>query len=89
MPIFEFQCRSCGHQFEHLVLPWLQKAGETPECPTCHAKDVEKMLSICAISSEATRQSSLQKARKRQSSVTKEKETEEFKQMVAHANEHH
>ena len=89
MPIFEFECKVCGNQFEHLVLPWLAKPGETPECPSCHATNVERLLSICAISSENTRQSNLQKARKKMAGVTKEKETEEFKQMVEHANEHH
>lgn len=89
MPIFEFDCRGCGHHFENLVLPWWEKAGELPECPACHGKDVVKALSIAAVSSESTRQNNLQKARKRNSSIVREKETEEFKQMVNHANEHH
>ena len=89
MPIFEFECRSCGNHFEELVLPWLEKTAEKPECPSCHAKDVEKVLSICAVSSQSTRQASLQKARKSLGKVQKEKETEEFKQMLEHAAEHH
>lgn len=89
MPIYEFECRGCGNQFEHLLLPWLAKDGETPECPSCHGTKVERMLSICAISSEATRQSALDKARKKNRKVAQEKETEEFKMMVNHANEHH
>jgi putative FmdB family regulatory protein len=88
MPIFEFNCRACGNHFEHLVLPWWENANELPECPSCHKKDVEKALSICAVSSAATRQTSLQKARVRNSKVVREKETEEFKEMVDHANEH-
>ena len=47
------------------------------------------MLSICAVSSESTRQANLQKARKSAGKVKKEKDTEEFKQMVEHAAEHH
>jgi len=89
MPIFEFDCRACGNHFEHLVLPWWEKAGELPECPSCHGQDVVKALSIAAISSEGTRQNNLQKARKRNSKIVREKETEEFKQMVDHANDHH
>ena len=89
MPIYEFECRACGNHFEELVLPWLVNEAQKPECPSCHAKDVERTLSICAISSEGTRQASLQKARKKMSAVTKEKGTEEFKQMIEHANEHH
>ena len=89
MPIFEFDCRACGHHFEQLVMPWWENAGKTPECPSCHAATVEKALSISAVSSESTRQSALQKARQRNSKVVQEKETEEFKMMVDHANEHH
>ena len=89
MPIFEFECRACGHPFEQLVLPWLASTTEKPECPSCHSANVEKVLSICAISSEGTRQTSLKKARKAMRSVTKEKETEDYKQMIEHANEHH
>ena len=91
MPIYEFECQSCGHQFEELVLPWLEKENPArkPECPSCHDQHVERTLSICAVSSEGTRQASLQKARKKLSSVQKEKDTEEFKEMIEHANEHH
>ena len=89
MPIYEYQCRACGNQFEHLLLPWLEKAGETPECPACQAKDVERQLSICAVSSEATRQTALQKARKINGKTQRDKETDEFKAFLAHAEEHH
>lgn len=89
MPIYEFKCRTCEKEFEELVLPWLPSASQQPECPSCHGTDVERTLSICAVSSEGTRHASLQKARKKMSAVTKEKETEEFKEMIEHANEHH
>ena len=89
MPIYEFKCQSCGDQFEQLVLPWLENASQKPECPSCHGQEVERTLSICAVSSEGTRQASLQKARRKLSSVQKEKDTEEFKEMIEHANEHH
>lgn len=89
MPIFEFECRSCGHAFEQLVLPGRPETAEKPSCPACQATNTERTLSICAISSESTRQSALQKARKRNQSVVVEKEREEFKELVEHANEHH
>jgi putative FmdB family regulatory protein len=88
MPIYEFECRACHRQFEHLVLPWIKEEA-APTCPSCQATDVERVVSLCAVSSEATRQASLAKARKRNSAVQKEKEHEEFKQMIEHANEHH
>ena len=40
MPIFEYACRACGHQFEALV-----RASDTPQCASCGSKDLEKKLS--------------------------------------------
>ncbi len=43
MPLFEYRCEKCEHQFEQLV-----RQGETPGCPQCAAKRVEKLMSIAA-----------------------------------------
>lgn len=43
MPLFEYACRDCDHQFEALV-----RAGETPECPSCHGSALERRLSVFA-----------------------------------------
>lgn len=43
MPIYEYACRDCGHQFETLV-----RTGTTPECPQCHSIQLEKQLSVFA-----------------------------------------
>jgi len=60
MPIFEYECRGCGHQFELLVLK-----DTVVACPSCQSADLERLLSGFAVSSESTRQSNLQGARKR------------------------
>lgn len=41
MPLFEYQCRDCGHQFE-----WLSRADETPECPACGRAKLTRLLSV-------------------------------------------
>lgn len=41
MPIFEFRCGRCRHEFEKLVA-----GGVTPACPKCGAKKVEKKFSV-------------------------------------------
>ena len=41
MPIYEYACRSCGHEFETLV-----RSSETPACASCDSKDLEKKLSV-------------------------------------------
>ena len=46
MPIYEFECRSCGKVFETLVL----SKSEEVMCPSCGGKNLDKLISICAIS---------------------------------------
>ena len=43
MPIYEYSCRACGHQFEE----W-QKITDKPirKCPKCAARKVEKLVSV-------------------------------------------
>lgn len=42
MPIYEYQCQSCGHEYEAL-----QKISEAPltECPACKKLDLAKKIS--------------------------------------------
>jgi putative FmdB family regulatory protein len=37
MPIFEYQCKACCHQFEQLVFT---SDTEPPVCPVCNCHDV-------------------------------------------------
>jgi putative FmdB family regulatory protein len=60
MPIFEYRCRACQHEFETLVRP-----GSTPACPNCAAADLEKLLSLPAIKSDTTHDLALRAAKKR------------------------
>jgi putative FmdB family regulatory protein len=80
MPIYEYKCRGCGHQFEYLVLP----ASPAPECPSCRDRDLEKLISLCAVSSESTSQANLRAARKKAASIQKEKQHEEHKLLHEH-----
>ncbi len=42
MPIYEYQCESCGHEMEAL-----QKMSDDAlvECPECHAQSLKKLIS--------------------------------------------
>jgi putative FmdB family regulatory protein len=44
MPLFEYRCRECGHQFEFLTRSTL-----TPACPKCESQQLEKQLSVFAV----------------------------------------
>ena len=60
MPIFEYRCRGCGHEFETLV-----RATDTPACPSCAGQDLEKIVSGVAIRSGGTHALALKAARRR------------------------
>ena len=49
MPIFEFICARCGHEFEELVFDRQAKV----KCPKCRASKVNKQLSVFAHKSDA------------------------------------
>jgi putative FmdB family regulatory protein len=40
MPLFEYQCKTCGHHFEALVT-----GARQPLCPGCGSADLEKQFS--------------------------------------------
>jgi putative FmdB family regulatory protein len=43
MPIYEYACRKCGHEFETLV-----RSGSVPDCPSCRSTELDKKLSVFA-----------------------------------------
>lgn len=47
MPLYEYKCKSCGHEFEKLVS--ISKAAEPQECPTCGSKDSQKQMSTFSL----------------------------------------
>lgn len=45
MPLYEYRCQSCGHQFEKIQS---FSAPEEKECPVCHGP-IERLISAPAI----------------------------------------
>jgi putative FmdB family regulatory protein len=54
MPIFEYVCKECHHQFEALVYGQ-QKAA----CPKCESKKLDPKLSVFAVSAKSGAASSM------------------------------
>jgi putative FmdB family regulatory protein len=48
MPIFEYVCKECQHQFEALVY-----GKEKAACPKCQSKKLEPQLSVFAVSAKS------------------------------------
>jgi putative FmdB family regulatory protein len=85
MPIYEYECRHCGHHFEYLVL----STSPAASCPSCHKKKLTQLISMFAASSESTRKANFATAKKRASVVHKEKQHEDHKQLHDHFEDHY
>jgi len=84
MPVFEYKCRQCGHQFEYLVL----HSSPRPECPACQKQDLEQLISLCGMTSEATRKASLSAAHAKVAALRTEKERQEHASAHQHFEDH-
>jgi putative FmdB family regulatory protein len=83
MPIFEYVCDACGHEFEFLKLP---AASTVPSCPACQSPNLTRQLSGFALSTTDLTKARAKAARKQQL------ESKDYKdKRVAHAEEvkHH
>ena len=58
MPIYEYECRACRHQFEAIV-----RIGDSPACPECQSPDLERLISLFAVDSDGSRKLSRDSAR--------------------------
>jgi putative FmdB family regulatory protein len=67
MPIYEFACRGCGHQFEQLIIH-----STTAECPACKGRDLERLVSMFAVDSEGTRGAARKDGQQRRAQLTRE-----------------
>jgi putative FmdB family regulatory protein len=68
MPIYEYECRACRHQFEAIV-----RLGETSACPDCRSPDLERLISLFAVDSADSRRMSRDAARRVHARTTKDK----------------
>jgi putative FmdB family regulatory protein len=53
MPIYEYACKSCGHEFEELV-----RDATQPACPSCGKRGAERQMSVPAAHSAGLNQAS-------------------------------
>ena len=51
MPIYEYQCQACGHEFEQL-----QKVSEDPikQCPKCSKEAAQRLVSASGFQLKGT-----------------------------------
>jgi len=80
MPIFEFACRQCGHKFERLVL----RTSPAAECPVCGQGDLEQLVSLCAVSSESSKEANLSAAHRKAAAVRQDRQRSSHEQLHEH-----
>lgn len=79
MPIYEYMCKQCAHQFETLV-----RAGTAPTCVACGSTELERLFSTPAVNSDSTRERALGAAKKRDAAQAKDKAHEQLKYERSH-----
>jgi putative FmdB family regulatory protein len=60
VPVYEYICKSCKHEFEALV-----RGGSAPLCPSCQSSELEKLMSLPSVRSDSTHARALSAARVR------------------------
>lgn len=50
MPLYEYECQSCHHQFELLV-----REKTVLACPSCRSEDLARQLSVFAVGAESAK----------------------------------
>ena len=84
MPLYEYECKACGYEFETLI----RTGDPTPTCTKCGSSQLEKLLHAVAVSTEHTRQTNFNKARQRAKKVQRDKDVAQFEYEEKHRNEH-
>ncbi len=79
MPIYEYVCKSCGHEFEALVL-----GRKTPVCPACEGHELERRLSRPYVKSEITRERAAKAAKQRDKAQATERVNEQRRYEASH-----
>jgi putative FmdB family regulatory protein len=79
MPLYEYDCRACGHRFELLI-----RGPQAIACPKCSSDSVDRLLSSFAVASEASRRSSLASARKRNAELNSNVDPDKPRTQIDH-----
>ena len=80
MPIYEYQCRACGEQFEYL----LRSSSAEAQCPVCASPDLEHLISLSAFHSEGAIQANLSAQHRKVAAVRGDRQRAEHQQEHEH-----
>lgn len=55
MPIYEYRCNSCQHEFDAFSFKPRSADDMSPECPECGSTDAERIISTVRVHAPARR----------------------------------
>lgn len=88
MPLFDFRCRVCAHEFEALVRPI--SYGDPPTtCSVCGAGDPQRLLSSFAVTSREKVQAAAVAKNKKAASVARRDSAAMEREADHHRREDH
>ncbi len=79
MPIFDFDCKSCGERFEALV-----RRESAPACPNCAGTDVERQFPMPVVQSESTKRLAMRAAKQRDAAQARDRMHERIRYEQSH-----
>jgi putative FmdB family regulatory protein len=83
MPLYDYECRACGREFEALV-----RGDSQPSCPECHSQDLERQLSTFMMTSDEHNREMVRKERKRRLPKHKAEQHEEYQHALKEHLDH-
>ena len=79
MPIFDYSCSACSAEFEALV-----RGSNSPVCPECGSKELERKLSFPVVRSESTKERVKASVKRRDAAQAKDNAHEQRKYELSH-----
>src|SRR5262249_37099327 len=84
MPLYEYRCLGCGHQFELLLL----RSSQAAACPACQSESVERLVSSFAVSSQASHDASVAAARRHNAKLNAKQDPDKPRVQIDHPHLH-
>jgi putative FmdB family regulatory protein len=79
MPLYEFECLSCRHEFEALV-----RGTDRPTCPACGSHDLQRLASAFGVKTLAATKSAVARARQDQKKANRDRDVAERERAEHH-----
>lgn len=79
MPLYEYRCRDCGHQFEALV-----REAPPAGCTACGSADIVRCPSLFGVATDGTRESSRRRAKQDMQKTNRDRVVAERERIEKH-----